>query len=123
MVAEMKVALSSEDDSSLAVILSLFDPLIPFLGQVMKTNWYFRRFNILMAFLGNKTETQAILEGNSSVFPKTKKLFGTIKHQGGYKDGIWRWLLWKAPFFQNLRRNKGKVFISAKQYLPSAGQT
>ena len=62
----------SEDESSLADILSLFDQVILLLDQAMNTCSYICRFNILMAFLGDKKETEAILKDNASAFTEAK---------------------------------------------------
>ena len=107
-----EVSLGIEDGSSLAEILSLFDQVIPRLGQTMKTIWYLCIFNILMAFSGNKKEAQVIRSCQRTIhqhFPKTKELIGTIKHEVASKYRKWRWPFRKAPF------------LISGQFLKSAG--
>ena len=107
-----EVSLGIEDDSSLAEVLSLFDQVIPRLGQTMKTIWYLCIFNILMAFSGNKKEAQVIRSCQRTIhqhFPKTKELIGTIKHEVASKYRKWRWPFGKVPF------------LISGQFLKSAG--
>ena len=82
MEAEKEVPMGSEDESNLEEILSFFDHIILLLGQAMNTCSYFRRFNILMALLGDKKRTEAMLMNNASAFAEAKYVVWTQKWRG-----------------------------------------
>ena len=79
MEAEKEASMGSEDESNLEEILSFFDHIILLLGQAMNTCSHFRRFNILMALLGDKKRTEAMLMNNASAFAEAKYVVWTQK--------------------------------------------
>ena len=61
MEADREASMGSEDESSLAKFSSNFDQVILPLGQIINICSYFYRFNILLPFLGDTKQTEAIL--------------------------------------------------------------
>ena len=58
-------------------ISKLFDQVILLLVQTMDSCFYVRRFNVLMAFAGDKKRVESMLKDNTAASPEAKNmLFG-----------------------------------------------
>ena len=121
-------------------ILKLFYKVILLLGQAMDSCSYIKRFNVLMAFVGDKKRVESMFKDNATAFsnaesmllwPKdeelvvkslssknrSKELFGSIKNQGSFKEGNRRQPFRKGLLFR-IRGNRGRgTFTAADQTL------
>ena len=147
MEAERNVSIADgEENNMLMEISNLFDQVILLLGQAMNSCAYIRRFNILMAFLGDKKKVDNMLKDNASAFTdtndllfgpkyeelvaktlssksKSKELFNACKSPNS-RDGIRRQPFRRNPL-SNQRGNRGRgSFAAANQFIQqSSGYT
>ena len=112
----------------------LFKKVILFLGQVMNSCSYIRRFD------GDRKWAESMLKDNATAFSEeenmlfgskyeelvakylssknsSKELFGSIKNQKSSKEGNRRHPFWKAPYLELEDIRGGGIFTAAGQTL------
>ena len=113
----------------------LFNQVILLFGQPVNSSSYIRRFNVLMAFVGDKKKVESMLKASATAFSeaenmllgpryvelvakslssknRSKELFGSIKNQGSFREGSRRQPFRKDPLFRS-RENRGRGFFTA----------
>ena len=69
MAAEEESYLAEEGETNpLFEMSKLFDQVFLLLGQAMNSCSYFRRFNVLMSFVGDKKRVKSMLKYNAAAF-------------------------------------------------------